>query len=151
MNWKIRTCPKPKFAIYDPALIQFVQNEPVKPILGRAFEKECSAIDVAELANIWQQSSLKSKPFPALPTGFDWQRIGSKYLEKVRRIVRESTELRSLLETELLEEIAHNTAHISPGFDVAKYRASLQTSYRALKLHEIDCTDQQIRLRLGGR
>ena len=133
---------------YDPALMQFIQDASVKPILGKAFEKECSAIDVAGLATIWQQSTLKGKPFPVLPQGFDWQRIGSEYLKKVRRIVRESPELRSLLETELLEAIAHNTAQISPGFDVAKYRASLQTSYGALKLHEIDCTDQQYRMKL---
>jgi len=84
---------------YDPALMQFVQNELVKPILGKAFEKECSAIDVAGLATTWRQSTLKGKPFPVLPQGFDWQRIGREYLKKVRRIVRESPELRSLLET----------------------------------------------------
>ncbi|MCY7393038.1 MAG: NACHT domain-containing protein, partial [Leptolyngbyaceae cyanobacterium CAN_BIN12] len=133
---------------YDPALMQFVQNESVKPILGKAFEKDCAAIDIAGLATTWQQSTLKGKPFPALPQGFDWQRIGSEYLKKVRRIVRESPELRSLLETELLEAIARNTSQISPGFDVVKYRASLQTSYGALKLHEIDCTDQQYRMKL---
>ncbi|PZV10349.1 MAG: NTPase (NACHT family) [Leptolyngbya sp.] len=133
---------------YDPALIQFVQNELVKPILGKAFEKDCVAIDIAGLATTWQQSTVKGEPFPALPQGFDWQRVGSEYLKKVRRIVRESAELRSLLETELLEEIARNTAQISPGFDVVKYRASLQTSYGALKLHEIDCTDQQYRMKL---
>ena len=133
---------------YDPALIQFVKNESVKPILGKAFEKECRAIDVAELATTWQQSTLKGQPFPTMPAGFDWQRVGSEYLKKVRRIIRATPELRALLETELLEAIARNTAQISPGFDVANYRASLQTSYGALKLHEIDCTDQQYRMKL---
>ena len=127
---------------YDPALIQFVQDVSVRPLLGRAFEKDCTAIDTAALAVIWNLSTLKGKPFPVLPAEFDWAQVGSKYLKKVRRIVRETPELRSLLETELLEEIAHNTAQISPGFDVAKYRESLQCSYGHLKLYAIDSTDR---------
>ena len=133
---------------YEEALAQFVKNDQVKPILGQAFEKDCGAIDSATLATLWAQSTLRGKPFPVMPDGFDWQRIGSEYLKKVRRIVRETPELRSLLETELLEDIAQNTAQISPGFDVAKYRDSLQTSYGYLKLSTIDTTDQQYRVKL---
>ena len=137
---------------YDPALIQFVKDESVKPILGQAFEKECRAIDHTALATLWAQATLRGKPFPELPDGFDWQRIGSEYLKKVRRIVREAPDLRSLLETALLEDIARNTANlntqISPGFDVARYRESLQTSYGYLKLSTIDTTDQQYRVKL---
>ena len=137
---------------YEEALAQFVKNDQVKPILGQAFEKDCGAIDHAALASCWGQSTLRGKPFPALPEGFDWQRIGSEYLKKVRRIVRETPELRSLLKTALLEDIARQTANlntqISPGFDVAKYRDSLQTSYGYLKLSTIDTTDQQYRVKL---
>ncbi|MBC7968719.1 MAG: NACHT domain-containing protein, partial [Verrucomicrobia bacterium] len=137
---------------YDPDLIQFVKDESVKPLLGQAFEKECRAIDSAALATLWEQATLRGKPFPAMPEGFDWQRIGSEYLKKVRRLVRETPDLRSLLETALLEDIARNTAHlntqISPGFDVARYRDSLQTSYGYLKLSTIDTTDQQYRVKL---
>jgi predicted NACHT family NTPase len=50
--------------------------------------------------------------------------------------------LRSLLETELLEEIARNTSQLSPGFDLATYRHSLQCSYGHLKLYAIDSTDR---------
>ena len=137
---------------YEEALAQFVKNDQVKPILGSAFEKDCSAIDSTALATLWAQSTLRGKPFSAMPEGFDWQRIGSEYLKKVRRIVRETPELRSLLETALLEDVARNTAYlntqISPGFDVARYRESLQTSYGYLKLSTIDTTDQQYRVRL---
>jgi len=127
---------------YDPALVQFIQNESVKPILGKAFEKDCRAIDTIALSAIWQQSALKGKPFPTIPEEFDWQRVGLEYLKKVRRIIRETPELRSLLETSLLEEIARNTTQLSPGFDVAKYRESLQCSYGHLKLYAIDSTDR---------
>lgn len=127
---------------YDPALVQFIQNESVKPILGKAFEKDCRSIDTTALSNIWQQSTLKGKPFPTIPEEFDWQRVGREYLKKVRRIIRETPELRSLLETELLEDIARNTTPLSPGFDIAKYRESLQCSYGHLKLYAIDSTDR---------
>ena len=127
---------------YDPALIQFIKNDSVKPILGKAFEKDCRSIDATALSTIWQQSTLKGKPFPTIPEEFDWQRVGREYLKKVRRIIRETPELRSLLETELLEDIARNTTPLSPGFDVAKYRESLQCSYGHLKLYAIDSTDR---------
>ncbi len=127
---------------YDPALIQFVQDEAVKPLLGKAFEPDCAAIDAEALATVWQRSCRRGRPFPVLPAEFDWQQVGSKYLKKVRRILRETPELRALLETNLLEQIAQNTTQISPGFDVAKYRESLQCSYGHLKLYAIDSTDR---------
>ncbi|MFM9265111.1 NACHT domain-containing NTPase [Tychonema sp. BBK16] len=127
---------------YDPALVQFIKDDAVKPILGKAFEKDCRSIDATALSTIWQQSTLKGKPFPTIPEEFDWQRVGREYLKKVRRIIRETPELRSLLETELLEDIARNTTPLSPGFDVAKYRESLQCSYGHLKLYAIDSTDR---------
>ncbi len=133
---------------YDPALVQFVQNESVKPLLGRAFDQDCAAVDVEALAAVWRQSSLKGKPFPVLPAEFDWQQVGSKYLKKVRRILRETPELRELLEAQLLEQIAHNTAQISPGFDLAKYRDSLQCSYGHLQLYNIDSTDRMDAIKL---
>jgi hypothetical protein len=64
-----------------------------------------------------------------MPERFSWQRVNEEYLKKVRRIIREAPELRSLLETALLEDIARNTLQLSPGFDVVKYRTSLQYSY----------------------
>jgi predicted NACHT family NTPase len=127
---------------YDPALVQLIQSNSVKPILGQAFEKDCKAIDTPALSTLWQASTLRGKPFPTLPEEFDWQRVGREYLKKVRRIIRETPELRSLLETELWEEIARNTTQLSPGFDVANYRKSLQCSYGHLKLYAIDSTDR---------
>jgi len=134
---------------YEQPLLQFIKNDGVKPLLGKAFEPECRQIDAPSLHNLWQQSTFKDgKPFPAMPTDFNWQRVGDEYVRKVRRIVRETPELRSLLETKLLEDIARNTSHISPGFNVAQYRASLQSSYGYLRLSTVDTTDQQYRIRL---
>ncbi len=71
---------------YASALVQFVKDESASPILGQAFEQDCSAIDSATLATVWEKSAFRGKPFPALPKDFDWQRVGSEYLKKVRRI-----------------------------------------------------------------
>jgi len=133
---------------YDRPLVQFVKNDLVKPILGKAFERDCTAIDTIALAEVWKNSIFKDKTFPLMPLEFNWQVIGGKYIKKVQKLIRETPELRSLLETELLERIARNTGNISPGFDVTKYRDSLQSSYGVLKLHTIDNTDQQYRMKL---
>ena len=53
---------------HDPALVQFIKDESVKPLLGQAFEKDCSAIDSTALASLWTQFSLQDKPFPTVCT-----------------------------------------------------------------------------------
>jgi hypothetical protein len=126
---------------YDPAVVQFVQDETVKPILGQAFEKNCDTIEVAALIEVWQRSTFRGKPFPVMPEGFDWQRVSNEYLKKVRRIVRETPELRSLLELQLLEELVENTTQLTPGFDLEKYRNSLHSSYGFLKLSTLSIKD----------
>jgi len=133
---------------FEPVLVQFVKDTLVKPILGQAFEKDCRSIDVAELAAIWGRSNFKGKLFPSLPEEFDWVHVGKEYVKKIRKIVRETPELKSLLDTELLEGIARNTMQLSPGFDVAKYRESLHCSYGHLKLYAIDSTDREAPMKL---
>jgi hypothetical protein len=90
---------------YEKRLMAFVKDGVVKPILGGAFERECRSIDTVVLAKVWARSEFKKKPFPEMPDGFDWERVGKEYLKKVRKIVRSSEELRSLLQTELLESV----------------------------------------------
>ncbi|MEO1124895.1 MAG: HEAT repeat domain-containing protein [Cyanobacteria bacterium J06639_16] len=48
----------------------------------------------------------------------------------------------------MLAEIAQNTAQISPGFEVAKYRESLISSYGYLKLYILDSTDRTDAIKL---
>jgi hypothetical protein len=67
---------------YDPAVVQFVQDETVKPILGQAFEKNCDTIEVAVLIEVWQRSTFRGKTIPVMPEGFDWQRVSNEYLKK---------------------------------------------------------------------
>lgn len=136
---------------YEANLVQFVQEAAVKPLLGQAFEKDCKQVDTEALAEVWQRSQRKGKPLTPMPEGFDWDGMGRLYLKKVRRIVRETPELRALLEVELLEQQAESLqqlAGVNPGFDVVKYRESLQCSYGYLKLYTLDSTYQADAIKL---
>ena len=126
---------------YKAAIKKFVQDRLVRPILGKAFEKECKQIDYGQLEQIWtQQYQGPGWQFPS--EEFDWRGVCKEYVYEVKGIVKANPELRSLLETDLLEDIARNTAQLSPGFDVETYRNSLQSSYGYLKLYTLDSTDR---------
>jgi hypothetical protein len=126
---------------YKAAIKKFVQDKAVRPILGKAFEKDCKQIDYEQLEPIWaQQYQGSGWQFPS--EEFDWRGICKEYVYEVKGIVKANPELRSLLEADLLEDIARNTAQLSPGFDVETYRDSLQSSYGYLKLYTLDGTDR---------
>jgi GTPase SAR1 family protein len=126
---------------YRAAIKKFVQDKAVRPILGKAFEKDCKQIDYTQLEQIWtQQYQVSGWQFPT--EDFDWRGVCKEYGYEVKGIVKANSELRSLLETDLLEDIARNTAQLSPGFDLETYRDSLQSSYGYLKLYTLDSTDR---------
>ena len=126
---------------YRGAIKRFVRDKAVGQILGKAFETECKQLDYAELERIWAEQYQESGwQFPAAE--FDWRGVAKKYVFEVKGIVRANAELRALLETDLLETIAQNTAQVSPGFDIEAYRESLQYSYGYLKLYTLDSTDR---------
>ena len=126
---------------YKAVVKRFVRDKAVRPLLGKAFEKDCKQIAYAQLKNIWSQQYEDARwNFPA--EEFDWRRVAKEYVLEVQGIIKANAELRSLLNTELLEDIARNTAQVSPGFDVSKYRDSLQSSYGYLKLYTLDSTDR---------
>ena len=126
---------------YKTTIKRFVQDKAVRPIFGKAFEKDCKQIDYKQLERIWtEQYQVAGWQFPA--EEFDWRGVSKEYVYEVKGIVKANAELRSLLETELLEDIARNTAQLSPGFDLDTYRASLQSSYGYLKLYTLDSTDR---------
>ncbi|MEB3231691.1 MAG: NACHT domain-containing protein [Leptolyngbyaceae bacterium] len=126
---------------YTGAIKQLVKDRAVKPILGQAFETSCEVIDYGQLAEIWtQQYRQPGWGFP--DEEFRWKRVAKKYVTAVKGIVKGNEELRSLLTTDLLEQIAQNTTLFSPGFDTQTYRESLQASYGYLKLYTLDSTDR---------
>jgi hypothetical protein len=132
---------------YKAVIKKFVQDKAVRPILGKAFEKDCKPIDYAQLKQIWtEQYQVSEWQFPT--EEFDWRGVCKEYVYEVKGIVKANPELREILNSGLLEDIARNTAQLSPGFDVENYRHSLQSSYGYLKLYTLDSTDRTDAIKL---
>jgi predicted NACHT family NTPase len=131
---------------YTKPLNQFINDKSIKEILGSAFQSNCKAVDTKRLAKIWYQLDLLS-----LPEEFDWEQIGKRYLKKVKALIRETDELRAILDSQNLESIQQNTqeiAGISPEFDLRRYQEGLQERYGNLNLDSLDTTVYDYREKL---
>ena len=132
---------------YIKPLKQFLKDRAVRETLGKAFEPNCRAINIQALATIWNQLNLLT-----LPNNFNWERIGKLYLKKVKAIVRESDDLRLILDSQNQEDTAQNTqemAGIIPDLDLVKYREGIQEQYSNLKLDSLDtsgCAYNELKL-----
>jgi predicted NACHT family NTPase len=123
---------------YQIVIERFIKDDDVKPMLGKAFEKDCRAIDANQLSTIWVQ-----RYSPDMPTGFNWKEITKPYLKEVKSIVRNSRELKELLELEILESIeqqGRENAKINPDFNITKYQEGLRERYSNLNLSSLDTT-----------
>ncbi|MEQ9548048.1 MAG: hypothetical protein RIM23_00265 [Coleofasciculus sp. G3-WIS-01] len=79
----------------------------------------------------------------SLPENFDWEQVGKRYLRKVKALIRESPELREILDSQKLDAIARYTqesAGIIPEFDLRRYQEGLRESYGNLRLDSLDTT-----------
>jgi HEAT repeat protein len=134
-------------AQFGAAMKQFVHHSEVKQILGMAFGLDGDKIQPERLAQIWQDENLAQ-----LPEDFRWRKIVNVYRQKVREILAESPELRSLLNSQNLNEIRNlvgNDAGVSvPDLDEDCYREALQECYGYLRLSVLDSTDSQYRIKL---
>lgn len=118
---------------YTQPLKEFISDKSVKESLGSAFKDDCQALDPKTLAKTWYQLNL----LPSLPEEFDWELVGKLYRKKVKAIIRELPELRTVLDSENLESIQQNTkesAGIVPEFDLRIYQEGLQKRYGNLNL-----------------
>lgn len=123
---------------YEIRIGKFLRDGEIKPLLGKAFEKHCKAIDADKLRAIWVQHYS-----PDMPTGFDWNGVANLYFKEVKRIIRNSPELKNLLELEIQESIEKNITEIAgiiPDFDLKKYQEGLLECYGNLKLDTLDTT-----------
>jgi len=132
---------------YQVAIARFIRDDDVKPLLGKAFEKDCRAIDADKLRAIWGQ-----RDSPAMPVGFNWDEVAKQYVKEVKRIVRNAPELRAILELEIQESIERQVkeiAGITPDFNLGKYQEGLLECYGNLKLDSVDtsgCAYNQLKL-----
>jgi len=131
---------------YTKPLNQFINDKSIKEILGSAFQSNCKAVDTKRLVKIWYQLNLLS-----LPEEFDWEQVSKRYLKKVKALIRETDELRAILDSQNLESIQQNTqeiAGISPEFDLRRYQEGLQERYGNLNLDSLDTTVYDYREKL---
>jgi predicted NACHT family NTPase len=123
---------------YIKPLDRFTKREKVETILGSAFEIDCKSLDTHVLAQTWQQMNL-----PFLPDEFNWERVGKRYLKKVKAIIQESEKLRPIFAVQTQSQIAENVqelAGISPDYNLEKYAEGLKEQYGNLKLESLDTT-----------
>ncbi|NEQ69958.1 MAG: NACHT domain-containing protein [Symploca sp. SIO2D2] len=131
---------------YTIPIEKFIKHQEVKPLLGKAFAKDCRAIEGKQLERIWQQHCPQ-----AMPTEFDWHGVAKEYVKEVKRIIKQSPELRGVLEFELQESIEKNTkeiAGISPDFNLKAYQEGLQERYANLNLDSLDTSVYDYREKL---
>jgi predicted NACHT family NTPase len=139
---------------YADSLDQFVSDsvvlenlgKPFQIALGNTFLADSQSLDTATLAQTWNNLNLK-----ALPKDFDWERVGKRYKKKVDAILRESKDLRELLNAEKLGRMRNaleEIAPISPDFEFSRYREGLITAYEKLKLDTLDTSGCNYSLQL---
>ncbi|BAY93198.1 MULTISPECIES: HEAT repeat domain-containing protein [unclassified Tolypothrix] len=117
-------------------LKRFICHQPVKEILGKAFDGDCTRLDYQSLETIWQSLNL-----PELPVDFNWQAVTDSYVVKCQQILKESPELREILNSRNLQAIQINSqeaAGIIPNFDLQQYQEAIRERYINLKLDSLD-------------
>ena len=137
---------------YIQPLERFLKLKQLREILGRPFQEDVKGIDIEEmLPKLWQTYHCQLKD---LPNDFDWSQLSKRYVRKVKAIIREDEELRKILDSQNLEEIADNTTKIAentqnltgiiPDFNLERYQESIIESYRYLRLSKLDSTYQSV-------
>jgi GTP-dependent phosphoenolpyruvate carboxykinase len=88
--------------------------------------------------------------FP-LPDEFSWKQVNKPYLNKVKAIIRESPQLRAILDSQNIEATAQNTkelAGIVPEFDLRRYQEGIRELSANLNLDSLDTTVYDYREKL---
>ncbi len=138
-----------KIKTYIKSLKKFTRDKSVRQTLALAFEEaigkytdsnSSSCFSHYILQQTWQDGDFKS-----LPDNFDWEKLGKRYLGKVKAIVQESDELRKLFDTENLAKIKKNLDEITPtiaDFNLERYRQTILDNYSRLRLDSLDTRDE---------
>ncbi len=79
---------------YTKPLKQFIKNKSVLEVLVSAFDNDVKILDTKTLATIGNEIN------PPLPDEFNWDFVAEQYRRRVKKIIRESDELREILDSE---------------------------------------------------
>ena len=127
-------------------LQQYVRNPKIRPILGKAFEKGRKEVDYKQLEQLWLEGYIvPGWPFPAKE--FDWQGVAKEYVKAVKGIVKGNSDLRAILDSELLKDIAsasqrsaaatERMAGLPVPFSLSSYREAILEQYGSLQLESV--------------
>jgi len=117
---------------YTKPLKKFIKNQSVLEVLVSAFDNNLKILDTNKLATIGNEIN------PPLPDEFNWDFVAEQYRRRVKKIIRESDELRQILDSENLDKLAIQNSEIRPDFDLEKYQEGILEQYGNLKLESLD-------------
>ncbi|UKO97105.1 NACHT domain-containing protein [Nostoc sp. UHCC 0870] len=124
---------------YEIYIEKFIDDKNILQQLGIPFQEALGNqqyIEVKIFADTWRNLNLKE-----LPEKFNWQQLSSQYTRKVKTIVKNSDNLREILNSTLLSDIkdtVEGLAPIAPNFDFTRYRQGLLDAYQKLKMNSLD-------------
>ncbi|MGD1712094.1 HEAT repeat domain-containing protein [Dapis sp. BLCC M172] len=117
---------------YIKPLKQFIKNRSVLEVLVSAFDNNLKLLETNKLATTWNEIN------PPLPDDFDWEFLAKQYRRNVKNIIRQSDELREILNAENLDKLANQNSEIKPDFDLRKHQEGIREQYGNLKLESLD-------------
>ncbi|HEY3318909.1 MAG TPA: HEAT repeat domain-containing protein [Planctomycetota bacterium] len=131
---------------YTDSLQRFTKLPAVREALGNAVAESGTMVDAMLLAQTWTQQKLER-----LADDFDWSKLCRRYQNKARAILRESPELRLVLDSQHTQATAESMTRLAglpPGFDTSKYAEGLRKRYGYLKLESLDPNPDHQRIAL---
>ncbi|MGK7921812.1 MAG: NACHT domain-containing NTPase, partial [Trichodesmium sp.] len=117
---------------YSKFFKQFIKNRSVLEVLISAFDNNQKLLDTNKLATTWNEIN------PPLPDDFDWEFLAKQYQRNVKNIIRDSDELREILNAENLDKLANQNSEIKPDFNLPKHQEGIREQYGNLKLESLD-------------
>jgi len=117
---------------YSKFFKQYIKNKSVLEVLICAFDNNLKTLDTNKLATAWNDIN------PPLPDDFDWEFLAKSYRRNVKNIIRQSDELRQILDSENLDKLANKNYEIRPEFDLKKHLEGIRKQYGNLKLESLD-------------
>ena len=108
---------------YSKFFKQFIKNRSVLEVLISAFDNDLKVLNTNKLATAWNDIN------PPLPDDFDWEFLAKQYRRNVKNIIRQSDELRQILDSENLEKSANQNSQIRPEFDLKKHQEGIREQY----------------------
>ena len=131
---------------YLDSLSRFVKIQSIREVLGSAITESDKMVDFALLAQTWEKEKLER-----LPNDFDWGKLCRRYQNKARAILRDSAEIRAILDSvhrQTTAKAVERLAGLPADFDMAKYAEGLCKRFGYLKLESLDPNPDHQRIAL---